>query len=91
MHVNSRTPSGSKHDAKLDSLPPYLFASSISFSLINRRLRTSYKWEDKKYIMIGLEGDSTRGTEDYLNRANVEVSIDRLVHHLFFFNFLFQT
>ena len=28
---------------------------------------------------IGAEGDSTRGTQDYLNRDNVEVSIDSLV------------
>jgi HEAT repeat-containing protein 5 len=33
---------------------------------------------------IGPEGDSTRGTQDYLNRDNVEVLIDCLVHHLFF-------
>ena len=37
---------------------------------------------------IGPEGDSTRGTQDYLNRDNVEVSIDSLVHH-FFFDFFF--
>lgn len=30
---------------------------------------------------IGPEGDPTRGTQDYLNRDNVEVSIDSLVCH----------
>jgi hypothetical protein len=39
---------------------------------------------------IGPEGDLTRGTQDYLNRDNVEVSIDSLVRHSFF-SFLFQT
>ena len=38
---------------------------------------------------IGSEGDPTRGTQDYLNRDNVEVSIDSLVHYLFIFGFLF--
>jgi HEAT repeat-containing protein 5 len=41
---------------------------------------------------IGLEGDPTHGTQDYLNRDDVEVSIDSLVRYLlFFFNFFFKT
>ena len=30
---------------------------------------------------IGPEGDLTRGTQDYLNRDNVEVSINSFVRH----------
>jgi hypothetical protein len=36
---------------------------------------------------IGAEGDSTRGTQDYLNRDNTEVSVDSLVR--LFFNQIF--
>ena len=38
---------------------------------------------------IGQEGDSSRGAHDYLNRDNVEVSIDSLVRH--FLKIFFQT
>ena len=38
---------------------------------------------------IGPEGDLTGGTQDYLNRDNVEVSIDSLVRHFYFFLFFY--
>ena len=61
-------------------------ASSVSFSSVWQSVDGyAYSVSFNEIVDlggIGAEGDSTRGTQDYLNRDNVEVSIDSLVRLL---------